>query len=517
MSDATGTSPADEPRGLAGLRLWLLMLVGLDRYGGWPALAALGFVMNISMYIAAAAVIWFNRAALSEVLLENKRRVYLAIGESVSPDFSWFAANWPRIAIVLITCKYLLVELVVQTTDVAVYSTAAVYITFIAIFLWPSVDANVSLLVARGVLAPDDESEASANARRKMQQGLLRVGRVLVVGVVLYALAWLWGVNVLSLAEAGLGAKVAGRLIEALLIALVAYLLIELVSIFCSRWLAAEGGPADDAQEEPGGGDAGGVGLSRVATLLPILRRTAHTLIVAISIMMVLSNWGINIGPILAGAGVVGLAIGFGAQTLVKDIVSGMFFLLDDAFRVGEYIDVGGTMGSVEKISLRSLRLRHHKGLVHTIPYGEIPKLTNYSRDWVIMKLEFRVPFETDLKLIKKIIKQVGAELKENEAYGHHLIEPLKSQGVRRMEEFNMVIGVKFMARPGAQWLIRRDAYQKVRDAFEKNGINFAQRNVKVEVIGDNPSQEDVDKAVAGAVQDAIETKPPAGPAPDEP
>ena len=99
----------------------------------------------------------------------------------------------------------------------------------------------------------------------------------------------------------------------------------------------------------------------------------------------------------------------------------------------------------------------------------------------------------------------------------HHLIEPLKSQGVRRMEEFNMVIGVKFMARPGAQWLIRRDAYQKVRDAFEKNGINFAQRNVKVEVIGDNPSQEDVDKAVAGAVQDAIETKPPEGPPPDEP
>ena len=104
--------------------------------------------------------------------------------------------------------------------------------------------------------------------------------------------------------------------------------------------------------------------------------------------------------------------------------------------------------------------------------------MTNYSRDWVIMKLEFRVPFNTDLKLVKKLIKQVGAELKANPDYGDSIIETLKSQGVRRMEEFNMVVGVKFMTRPGEQWLVRRDAYQGVRDIFDANGIRMAERGI---------------------------------------
>ncbi|MEM7403870.1 MAG: mechanosensitive ion channel family protein [Pseudomonadota bacterium] len=463
----------------------LLLLVGLDRFGGWDNFVPLGFTMNISLYIGAAAVLWWNRHGLSDVLLENKRRVYAVIGEEAPVETTWFAANWPFIAVSLVVFKYLLVEIVVNSTDVAVYSTAAVYITFIVVFLWPSIDANVALLVGKGIHYNADETEAAARARRRMQQSLLRVGRVVVVGVVLYALAWLWGVNVLSLAEAGFGAKVAGRLLEALLVALVAYLLLELVSIFCSLWLAAEGGDPDDQPPEPGsGGDGGGVGLSRVATLLPIIKRTAQAMIVVISIMMVLSNWGINIGPILAGAGVVGLAIGFGAQTLVKDIVSGMFFLFDDAFRVGEYIDVNGTMGSVEKISLRSLRLRHHKGLVHTIPYGEIPKLTNYSRDWVIMKLRFRVPFDADINKVKKIFKQIGKEMLEDPMLGDDFLQPFKSQGVADVDDDGIVVRGKFMAKPGTQFMIRKEIYVRVQKAFEENGIPFARKQVMVHIPG---------------------------------
>jgi small-conductance mechanosensitive channel len=222
--------------------------------------------------------------------------------------------------------------------------------------------------------------------------------------------------------------------------------------------------------------------------------------------LTVLSSLGVNIGPLLAGAGVVGIAIGFGTQTLVRDIVSGIFFLLDDAFRVGEYIEEGNLRGTVEGMSLRSLRVRHHRGAVHTIPFGELKALTNYSRDWIILKLEFRVPFDTDLGLVKKLVKQVSAELLENPDYGPHFIEPLKFQGVRRMEEFNMVIGVKFMTKPnGAQWMVRRDAYQKLRDIFDRHGISFAERNVKVEVVTDHVLTPAEQKAVAGAAQEAVE------------
>ena len=242
---------------------------------------------------------------------------------------------------------------------------------------------------------------------------------------------------------------------------------------------------------------------ARLITLLPLLRTILMVTLLVMVILSVLSASGVNIAPILAGAGIVGIAIGFGTQSLVRDIVAGIFFLIDDAFRLGEYIEVGDLMGTVESISIRSMRIRHHRGKVHTVPYGELKSLTNHSRDWVIMKLEFRVPFDTDLQLVKKLVKKVGEELKANEHYGSSILSTLKSQGVRRMEEFNMVVGVKFMTKPGEQWLVRRDAYQKVRDAFEANGIRMAERNVKVAIEGGEHLTEEQRNAVAGAAQEA--------------
>ncbi|MEM7193408.1 MAG: mechanosensitive ion channel family protein [Pseudomonadota bacterium] len=491
---------------------YLFIQVGETYYDGYNYMRTLGYWMNISIYIVAAFAIWINRDALSEILLENKKRVSLVMGEEAPENLSWFAAHWPKIAVLLILAKYLLVELVVNNSDVAVYSTSAVYITFIVIFLWPGIDANVSLFVGKGVTAAEDETPAAAKARRNMQSGLLRVGRVLVVGVVFYALASLWGLNIMDLANSGLGAKAAGTLVEFLLIVLIAYISWELVSAFVGYWLAAESGSTEDAADE-GGGEIGGVGLSRTATLLPIIKKTAQVLIVIVSIIMVLDNWGVNIGPILAGAGVVGLAIGFGAQTLVKDIVSGLFFLADDAFRVGEYIDVGGTMGTVEKISLRSLRLRHHRGLVHTIPYGEIPKLTNYSRDWVIMKLRFRVPFETDINKVKKIFKSIGADLLNDPVLGDDFLEPFKSQGVAEVDDNGMVVRGKFMAKPGKQFMIRKEVYVRVQKAFEEAGIPFARKQVMVHIPGldknesvDEELAREIGAAAADAAEDPIET-----------
>lgn len=486
---------------------YLLLLISEKHHGGWEFMAPIGFYLNLSLYLFAGLTIVYNREALTEVLIQNKKRVFLAIGEAEPNDISWFADNWPKIALLLIAAKYFLVEVVINSAGVGSYSTAAVYITFITIFLWPGVDANISLFVARGIDVPEDETEAAGKARRKMQQGLLRVGRIVVVGVVSYALAKLWGLNILDLAEAGLGAQAAAVLVELLFVLIFAYLCWELVSIVIGRWLVLEGGYAEE--EEEGGGEIGGVGLSRVATLLPLVRKTAQFLIVVISIIMILNQWGVNIGPILAGAGVVGLAIGFGAQTLVKDIVSGLFFLADDAFRVGEYIDVEGTMGNVEKISLRSLRLRHHRGLVHTIPYGEIPKLTNYSRDWVIMKLRFKVPFDTDIHKVKKIFKQIGADLLEHEELGPDFLQPFKSQGVAEVDDNGIVVRGKFMAKPGKQFMIRKEVYVRVQKAFEAANIPFARKQVMVHIQGvdnvDDLDKEDLRNIGAAAAEAAEE------------
>ena len=139
-----------------------------------------------------------------------------------------------------------------------------------------------------------------------------------------------------------------------------------------------------------------------MTTLLPLFRRALQIAIIVIAGLMIVSSLGVNIGPMLAGAGILGLAIGFGAQTLVKDLISGLFFLLDDAFRVDEYIEVGSVGGNVERINTRSLSLRTPAGAVHTVPFGEIDMVANYSRDWAIVKMEFKVTYDTDLAKVKK-------------------------------------------------------------------------------------------------------------------
>ena len=331
---------------------------------------------------------------------------------------------------------------------------------------------------------------------------LLIIVAVLVIGMV-------WDIAaVLQSTSNTLAEKVLGVIIDVVFALLIANLIWTLVKTAIEQKLASF--PVPEAGHAPGPE-------ARMATLLPMFKIVLMITIIIMAALIILSSLGINIGPILAGAGVIGIALGFGAQALVKDIVSGVFFLIDDAFRVGEYIEMGELRGTVESVSLRSLRVRHHRGALHTIPYGELKSLTNYSRDWVIMKLEFRVPFDTDVNLVKKIVKKVGANLLANPDYGHHILDPLKSQGVRRMEEFNMVVGVKFMAVPGEQWTIRRDTYQQVLNEFEKNGIHLAQRNVQVEVISDRPLTKEEEEAATSAAQESIEPVGPQAPAPDEP
>jgi len=248
---------------------------------------------------------------------------------------------------------------------------------------------------------------------------------------------------------------------------------------------------------EGGGSDAA----TRTQTVLPIVRNFALVLIVIMVLFSVLSALNINTAPLLAGAGVMGIAIGFGAQKLVQDVVSGMFFLFEDAFRIGEYIDTGSLVGTVESTSVRSLKLRHHLGAVQTVPYGEIRSVKNLSRDFVIMKLSFRVPFDTDIELVRRTIKKVGQAMLLHEELGPDFIAPLKSQGVQTAEDDALLIRMKFTAKPGKQWVIRREAYRLVKDALEKKGITFATRQVTVHIPeNEHPDPMAIQQAAGAAI-----------------
>ena len=219
---------------------------------------------------------------------------------------------------------------------------------------------------------------------------------------------------------------------------------------------------------------------SRLRTLLPIFRNMLAVFLAAVAVLMVLSGLGVQIGPLIAGAGIFGVAIGFGSQTLVKDVLSGVFFMLDDAFRVGEYIQSGSYKGTVESFSLRSVKLRHHRGPVFTVPFGDLGAVQNMSRDWVIDKFRIRVPFDTDVKKVKKLLKGIGAELLADPELAPQIIETVKMKGVEQFGDFGMELSFAFMAKPGHQSVVRRRAYTMIQQAFAENGIHFAQPTVQV-------------------------------------
>ncbi len=261
---------------------------------------------------------------------------------------------------------------------------------------------------------------------------VLRRGvHILVTVAGLLVIARLWGLDVFDLTARGMGARAPDALVSIAVTILVTYLVWQLARTAIDRRLEREGGSA--AAQEP----------SRLRTILPLVRGFFFVTICAMAAMIVLTSLGINIGPLLAGAGVVGIAVGFGAQTLVRDIVSGLFYLTDDSFRLGEYVDVGDVKGTVERIGLRSMQLRHHRGALNTVPYGMIRRLVNESRDWTIEKLEFRLTFDTDIGKVNKILKQIGRELQDDPEMGPEVLEPLKSQGVMSTEDSGLVVRAK--------------------------------------------------------------------------
>jgi small-conductance mechanosensitive channel len=343
----------------------------------------------------------------------------------------------------------------------------------------------------------EDDPESRAHLKPSFVDVVYRVVRLGLVICAIMLIARTWGLDFFGATERAVGEDFSKAIFNIAITAILAY----------AVWLVVEVSVGASVHEQEdvhvdAGGEGGGTGASRLETLLPLLRRFFQITIVVIAGMIILSSIGVDIGPLIAGAGVVGLAIGFGAQKLVTDVISGLFYLIDDAFRAGEYVDIGDVKGRVESTNVRSLVLRHHRGPLHTVPYSEIKHLTNYSRDWVIMKLEFRVTYDTDVNKVKKIFRTIGEEMLADPVIGEDFLQPFKSQGVKSMEESAMIVRGKFMAKPGKQFLIRKEIYSRVQKAFEENDIHFAHRRVAVDLppgFESHPQAEAIAEAAAAA------------------
>ena len=419
-----------------------------------------------------------NRAALTGALVIDG---ITGIRTRLAPLYGWALA----VATLLIWFGVILSGVL---GSIPLYGAAL--FTVLTLTFWPPIDSAIAAAAITGT-----------NAHDPIRAAALRVSRLILTVAVIIALMVVWRVDVFTASEAAsLNVVILQALLQICAVLLIAYTAWEVLCIWLDRRIAVENAAYEAERGDVGEMEIGGAGLSRLGTLLPLFKRTGQVTIVVIALMIILSALGVDIGPVLAGAGVVGLAIGFGSQTLVRDIVSGAFFLIDDAFRQGEYIDLGTVKGSVEKIRARSLQLRHHRGALNTIPFGEISTIQNYSRDWAIMKLKFRLPFDTDLEKVRKLLKKTGQQLLEHPEVGEDFIQPFKSQGVVEVDDYGLIISTKFMCHPGRQYLIRRYAYAAVQTAFAENGISFSRPEIRV-AVGDNDEDrsEEIARATAAA------------------
>src|SRR6516165_5882868 len=289
--------------------------------------------------------------------------------------------------------------------------------------------------------------------------------------------AWLgvtWGLDLVDPEPGTIERLFVRPALEAAATVVAAWILWTVLSAVIDEKMPPPAAPGDE-DEIPGSA-------SRLDTLLPLLRNTLLIALAVVSVIAALATLGLDIGPLLAGLGVVGIAVGFGAQTLVRDVISGIFFLMEDAFRVGEYIDTGRLRGTVEGMSLRSVRLRHQNGQVHTIPFGQVLSVTNYSRDWSVVKFNLHLEPSADIETVRKTIKRVGEELLDDPEIVAEFMQPLKMQGVVDVLQSDLVVRCRFTATPTRPTYLQRQALRRLIDAFTAGEIRFAAPNVTVQL-----------------------------------
>lgn len=267
-----------------------------------------------------------------------------------------------------------------------------------------------------------------------------------------------WGLGALELLMSPDGISVVGRLASIALMIVIAIIIWELGDGMISAYLNQH----EDETVSP-----------RLKTLLPLMRNVLLIVISTIAVITILSELGVETGPLLAGAGVVGLAVGFGAQTLVKDVITGAFIMFEDQFSVGDWIEAGGKMGGVESITIRTVKLRDFDGYVHTIPFGEISALTNMMRDFGYAMIDVGVAYQENTDRVIAVIREVDAEARKDEEFAGRLAGDLEVMGVHELGDSSVTVRVRVKTLAGFQWGVRREYLRQIKLKFDEVGIEI--------------------------------------------
>lgn len=290
---------------------------------------------------------------------------------------------------------------------------------------------------------------------------------VLVLSIIVYAVAILlllqsWGIDAYGWLVGHDLRHTIGVLASIALVVVISIVIWEVTSAAIERAL---GNGDTDRQAQVS---------ARLKTLLPLVRSTVLIAIMTIAGFIVLSQLGVDIAPLLAGAGIVGIAVGLGSQALVKDVINGLFVLLENTMTVGEVVDVGsGHSGVVEAITIRTIRLRDLSGSVHTVPFSSVNAVTNLTREFSFYVLDVSVAYDEDTDRVVAALKEIDAEMHADPAFGPLMLEPIQIWGVDRFADSSVVVRARLKTLPIQQWNVGREFNRRMKHAFDQQGISF--------------------------------------------
>ena len=452
------------------LYIWVRRLAGLGVYGyfGIGITGFLGLSDPAQSFLFKLVGLALTLLAIM-LVLQNRKSVATAIGGSAAGRFATLrrrlADLWHVLAILYVVLVYL-----VWVTGMP---GGFAYIVRATAFSVVSVVAALLLLnfIVRII---DDAFSLSPEVKARLPGLEARVNRYFpVIKTILRSLIWVvaalavlqaWGIDILLWLNEPTGRALLARLASIGTVVLLALVAWEALSAGIERYLASE-----DALES-----------QRAQTLLPLMRKVIFVALTVVVGLTVLSELGINIAPLLAGAGVVGLAVGFGAQTLVRDIITGVFILIEDTISVGDYVMLSGHEGTVEALSIRSIRLRDTSGTVHTVPFSDVTAVINYTRDFGYAVLNIGVAYKEDVDAVSRVMEEVGAELQQDPELASSILEALQVKGLDRFDDSAVVIKAQIKTAPGMQWAVRRAYNRLLKRRFDAEGIEipFPQQTV---------------------------------------
>ncbi|UCF79049.1 MAG: mechanosensitive ion channel family protein [Candidatus Eiseniibacteriota bacterium] len=248
---------------------------------------------------------------------------------------------------------------------------------------------------------------------------------------------------------------------------IVLIVIISLIAIRVARMLAARLSVSFSRQIEDEESK------KRVETLASVIRHLMTVIILVVALMIVLGELGVEIGPILAAAGIVGLAVGFGAQNLVKDVINGFFILLNDQIRVGDVVQIGGKGGLVEKVNLRMTILRDLSGNVHFVPNGQIDVVTNMSKDYSYSLFDIGVAYREDVDEVVSVVRQVDEALRADADFADDILEPIEILGLDKFADSAVIIRARTKTRPAKQWRVAREFNRRLKRRFDEKKIEI--------------------------------------------